>query len=557
MVWIDNSQGIDWVSNTDETTDEPIPTAMLILGDRGAGKSMFSEGVQFFYYKQGFTMITLMDAKDDIEAGFSMFEVEKDYHKRLLRRTGCPMMKIPTIIYHPLTLNIDENKEYPEFNWFSIDIKSLNRIDLGFLAETEKNTTAITILLETIKALKDSDGIHHLVFYADNKTENITNLNKKGIKLRSDKPEDFFSRSKMGTEKTSGEILKYFSPFLDDYSITPHNYERNLDIVKIINDQKHYHVFTYKHIKDKRLKAFYILHILQEILKHKDEMKYKIMIRIPELKFMLPQKSDGFTVFLAQAVSDMIATMRSNGIGIISDTQVMSDTNSIVTNVMNEQYIGKMTSLKEYDYIGKALKLGKTEIDKMKSLRIGEWLCKITSKTSQESKLEKMNAYLPPHAHKEVFEKFEEKYTKTYPEKMQKIEPIIKELNQLKKKIEEEVHKLVEAENSTKKTIIKQQIRERQKPKGEEKKEVKTIENLEKKKGLDKAIWNEWKKEYEIGIEGQSQSYKTIADRWSIKLGYKINKKYVERKIKTITDETIEGEEDEAIGQENGTPLLE
>jgi len=96
MVWIDNSQGIDWVANTDENTDETIPSAILIIGDRGSGKTTAGEGLKYYYYKQQYTILTITDAKDDLEAGFSTFEVEKDYHKRLLRRTGCPMTKIPT-----------------------------------------------------------------------------------------------------------------------------------------------------------------------------------------------------------------------------------------------------------------------------------------------------------------------------------------------------------------------------------------------------------------------------------------------------------------------------
>jgi len=411
MAWIDNSQGIDRVSITDENTDQPIPIAALIVGDRGSGKTTVAEGIKNYYRENGYTVITIADAKDDLEAAFSMFEVAAPYHLRKLRQTGTPIKKIPTKIYHPLTLNIDTEKRYPKIEWFSIDIKELTRIELAYLAETEKNTTSIQLCLETIRELSNNEGIHHLVYKTEEKTESQIEIAKK-VRLRSDKAEDFFSKTKVGTDKTAGEIHKYFMPFLKDYSITPHNYHRNINIVEIMNDQKNHHVFTYKYIQDKRLKSFYIIHILQQIIRHKDKMRYPIIIHIPEIKYLLPQKSDGFTTYLAQAISDIIATMRSNGIGIIADTQVYSDTNTIVTNVMSEHFIGKMTSLKEYDYIGKALRLGKTDIDKMRALKIGRWITKTINKNMNETKLEEMQFYMPPHAHKEVFEKFEEKYSK-------------------------------------------------------------------------------------------------------------------------------------------------
>ena len=187
----------------------------------------------------------------------------------------------------------------------------------------------------------------------------MANLTKTGMRFRSDNPDDFFTKSKIGTEKTSGEISSYFKPFLNDYCLAPANSKHNLDISGIMNDQKNYHIFTYKWIKDRRLKSFFILHLLNELILNADKAEHPILFIIEEVRFLVPQSSEGYVAYLAEEIKNTLTRMRNmgKGYGCVMTTQVYRDVNEKVVDTANEQIIGKLTSIKEYEFIGKAMRL--------------------------------------------------------------------------------------------------------------------------------------------------------------------------------------------------------
>lgn len=440
-----------------------IPVNMLIYASVGGGKSHLAEQIANFHYRKGFTVISLSDVKGTFEQAFSMFEPEAPYHLRKLRKFGCPIQAVPTKIYHPFTFKIPDHS-LPPINFYTINIKNLNRTDLNFLAETAENKRSIQILLEQVEALKKTEGLHHLAFYADEKTESDVNIGNTKIRLRSDNPDDLFSRTKMGTEKTSSEINSYLKPFNKEYCILPANCPHNIDIVQIMNDQKHYHIFSQKWIKDEREKAFHILHILLEIISHADQAKHPICIYTEEITFLLPDTNEGFTAYLSDYFKKTLLSFRSMGKGFSSIlvTQSFRATNQNVIDSCNETVIGRVSSLKEIESISKALRFTTQEVNLLKSLDVGEFCIKTIDQFTDEPNYSKMKPFLTPTAHKEIYDNFFQKYEQKHPDRMQTYKELKQDIQARKQAVIESVSILKDAENQKKRDTIKREQENRQ-----------------------------------------------------------------------------------------------
>lgn len=523
-----------------------IPLNILIYSSSGGGKTLAEEQIADYYHRNGFTVISLTDVKDELELGFCMFEPTAQYHKANLRTYGCPTQAKPTKIYHPFTFNIPHHK-LPNINFYTIDIKSLTRQDYNFLAESPENKKSIQIILEQLNNLKKHEGIHHLVFYAENQTESMANITKTGVRFRSDNPNDFYTKSKIGTEKTSSELLTYLKPFIIDYTIAPSNCKHNIDIEKLINDQQHYHIFTSKWIKDKRLKSFYILHLLNEIINNSDKARYPICLIIEEVRYLVPNTAEGYTTYLAEEIKNNMTRMRNMGKGYASilTTQVYRDVNDKVIDTINEIIIGRLTSMKEYEFVGKTMRLTTTEINLLKSLQVGQFVIRAKEQYADEVTLQKVKFFMPPHSHKEVGDNFFTTYEKNYPTQMRQYTELIDEMKTIKNQIEEEVSILKDKENQSKKDQLKIEReskldKEKMKLKIEmakiQKKTEKT-EDIDEK--LRDAIYNDW-------IDNnKTQSLSDLARKYDMYLsdGITPNKMRIQRIIKKYQKVTLAPQE--------------
>jgi hypothetical protein len=421
--------------------------------------TMNAEQIVNLYYRNGYTVISLSDVKDGVEFGFSMFRPTAPYHLAKLNQFGCPIETIPTKIYHPFSFDLPKNEKLPDFNIYTLNIKTIGRNDIGFLAETKENKRSIQILLDTIQKLGKEEGIHHLIFKAEEQTESLANLTKGTIKYRSDNPDDFFTRTKIGTEKTSGEMNAYFKPFIHNYAITPSDCPLNINIKEIMNDQKHYHIFTTKWIKDRRLKAFFIIHLLTQILENETFAKFPICIYLEEIRFLTPNDNEGFTSFLAEELKNTMTRMRNMGKGyaIVSTTQVYRDVHTSVLDSFNENIFGKISSLKELEFIGKALKLPTQDVNLIKSLEIGEFIIRAKASYEDDASLQKVKMYLPPHAHKEGRYSFFEFYEHHYPELMRTFQKEHQIIQAIKDRVIQSTSELKEKENIHKKAVAQEE----------------------------------------------------------------------------------------------------
>jgi hypothetical protein len=554
--WIDNTGGVSRVKCTDQESGGVIPMNLLIVAGVGGGKTLASEQLVNYYHRNKWVVISLSDVKDGVEFGFSMFDPVAPYQVRKLRKFGCPKEAIPTKVYHPFTFDLPKNIKEPDINIYTINIKNLTRIDMGFLSESAENKRSTQIILETIDKMNKSDGLHHMIFNAEAQTESIANLTKSSVKFRSDNADDFFTKTKIGTEKTASEMSAYFKPFIKDYTLAPADCKYNLNIRQVMNDLEHYHIFTTKWIKDRRLKAFYVLHLLQEIINNETYAKHPICIYLEEIRFLTPNSSDGFSSFLAEELKNTMTRFRNMGKGfaIISTTQVYRDVHPSVIDSFNEIVLGRISSFKEIEFIAKALKFTTQDVNLLKSLDVGEFIIKTKDQYSDEPELQKIKYYMPPHAHKEGGYSWFEFYHKYHPELMRTYNTEIEYMNETAQRIVDEVTVLKDKENIMKRDAVKMEReqkldKEKLRMKIQMQKIQKTVEKTDKvDEKMKEMIYREWQ-----SATGKSKGFNAIARKFNmIQPSGQPSANTIRRiimeferknnpQIETNSDETVEG----------------
>jgi hypothetical protein len=310
--------------------------------------------------------------------------------------------------------------------------------------------------------------------------------------------------------------------------------------VEVMNDQKHYHIFSQKWIKDKRQRSFYINNLLQQIISHKDEAKHPILIVIEEVRVLLPEISTGFTPFLAKEIAENLAKMRNTGKGFscLMTTQVYTQTHHEITAIA-ELVVGKLKSLREIDYISKTLHLNSTETGILTSIQTGEFVVRAKAEYDTEPSLQKIRMYLPPHAHNEVGTNFFEVYENKYPEKMRDYKDLIKEITKIKQETIDDVTILKDKENQMKNTELKKVREEKMTVQKDRMKiELAKIQNKTEKAEetshqLKEAVYNEY-----INATGKDKTFRQIALKYNIKLSSgKPNHTQVKRIINEIHKE--------------------
>lgn len=480
----------------------------IITGTSGSGKTVLAETLLHRAWKQGCVIISLTDVKDEYELPFAQFPIEAEYHKQSCNKWGIPQETIPVKIYHPFTFDIP-NEKLPEIEFYTIPIKSLNRTELTYIAETKTDKTSIKMFLEAIKHLKNNEGIHHLIWNIQKMTEA-----QEGNKKYSEDPEEFFTKgSKGGTEKQIAEIISYFNPFKTDYTLTPENCTHNIKIKEIINDQKNYHQLSTKYIKDEKQKTFYILNFIKQIIQNlTDNAKYPIVIYIDELAIVCPEQTEGYTVILSEAFGRYIRQIRSKGRGtsIIGCTQEYFKVNTEVRGSMTQKIFGKL-SIEDRNNLNRAISIKAEGLTAISQLNIGEFLIEHIGFTTP------IRSWMPPHAHKEEKYKYIEYYRKYKPEQLKQYNDMRHEIKELKKSIEQDVKEKVQKENEE----AKKREQEKQQNKNNKTTEIKeqlkkvTQEKQELNEQRKKEIYNKWK---EYKALGTPKSYREIATEYKIYL---------------------------------------
>ena len=153
------------VDNTDRIVlnegDEKISLKQtLIVGKSGHGKSLCLERGIYNYWKNGFNIICINDAKDLLESAFMGFpaEIIADYHKKALQEQNIEPLTPDIIIFHPFSFKTPKTR-IPQISLFTFPILAIRDSEIGFLLEDSEDRTTREILLSALNNIKEDDSL--------------------------------------------------------------------------------------------------------------------------------------------------------------------------------------------------------------------------------------------------------------------------------------------------------------------------------------------------------------------------------------------------------------
>jgi len=478
-------------------------TFTFLYGKSGTGKTLAVESLIEEYKRAGYTILVLSDVKDEWEMGFSMFEPRKPYHLYHLRKIGKPIQTQQVKLYHPFTFRIPANEKLPEINFYGFSLKELRRTEWSMIAETSTESDTIRLLLNACNSINKSDGLYsflHLV------RDSIKKIPTKGKHTHYD-PKNFYLDTAPATAKSLQDISSYLIPFKEDHFLVADNSFLKLDWKNILNDNSCYHVFGTYWIQDEKLKDFTILALFNSILRNKQYAKKPVLIVIPEIRFLVPFKVEGYKRFLADAIKSNLSVMRNMGRGFsgIFDSQIFSDVDEDVRNSSTFTCFGELGGAGDIEKISKAMGYRREIRDMLKKMDYRNSYL-VQGKEDSGS----FTLWFPGHCHKEPEYNFFEMYRSHFPDKLTSYREIYdrvkKQFQQEEDLFREKVKKRIKEEQEIEEA--KRQERENKSSgKIEEVKEeltkIKQMSILEKKESL-----------YMDKIQNPNSSFRQLAEKY-------------------------------------------
>lgn len=406
---------------------------ILVIQKGGGGKSLSSEAMWEEFHESGYLCISLTDVKKECEACYAMFEPQERYHLDKLMVDGKIPRSVPVEIYHPFTFNIP-NKLLPNINFFTIPITSLNREKLSFIGETDSSTDSITLVNNALSELNNNSNLYDLVHYIQSKARTLRKRYYGKDIVEADADNFLLETSQKGTIQNVSEIASWFKPFLKNYFLAPKSFKYNLDVMKIFNNQKSYHVLINKWIYDEKLEYFSIMCFFDEILSNIEHCKYPICFLIEEVSALVPFKSEGFKRYLADYFGKRLKIIRNVGRGCttIMTSQVYSDIDESVREKSTQTFIGNLKGIADIDRIAKSLKYGRDMVDSLRTMDRNKYIMQGNEDYNEFRML------FPSHCHAETKYNFFEMYAKHYKDKMVKYDHMTDEINEHLKEIKKE-----------------------------------------------------------------------------------------------------------------------
>lgn len=483
-----------------------IPRMILVAGQSGYGKGLVGENLTQVYQEDGkCVVIVIADPKKQIEYGYAQFLPKEQYHLDALRKEGRIPRKKSVKIYHPYTHELPKTK-LPDYNIYTMSLKSLTRDDFSMLLETQSDNDSIKLLLSATPKLESNEGLLSLLHLIGDMTVG----KKEGKKIKYDKT-NFYLPVTSGTAKSLQDISNNFKVFEKHYFLTKDSCKYNLDMSKIINDRDNYHVFTTRYINDPKLSEFNVLYILNKILEYEKEAKYPILIVIPEIKFLCPFKAEGYKKYLAIAISNALSMMRSQGRGFccVMDTQTITGVNEEVRNLATYTLLGEIGGASELDKVCKMLNLKSNIRNDLKRMPYRN-----SYFIYQEPDRDPFRILFPTHCHCEPSYKFEEVFEEEYPERMKSFKDLIFEMKKDQKddenKIKEKIKKREKEEQERLDALAKSKEEKMEK-------KLKVEEKVEKAKEIESKSKNELKRLiYEAKIKDPSKSWRKLAEEFGV-----------------------------------------
>jgi hypothetical protein len=388
----------------------------LIIGTTGSTKTFAMERIMEEHKKNGTTIIHLANGKNDCEAGFCLFEPEKQYHLDLIKQQD----EIPTSYqikrYIPISQNIP-HREIFESEIFSLDIKTLDRIPISFLLEESSESSSINILNQTVSGLGKSAGIFDLLL--------SLKFGKKKQKR------DLFSMSAGASSVNMSTIINWLSRFRNNPLLMPHNFENNLDVSKILNDNSHYHVLDLQYLQDIKLRDFIQLYVLNEIIKAKSAGKIKkpVMICIDEIRTLCNANPLlDHQKILSKLISNALSMARSLDITVISASQNYADIDSSVRQGFSNLILGRTSALQDINAISNIVGMDSQDRNQIFGLGHNQFI--LLSEDLGSYAYDTWNFHAPRHMHCERGYNFEKMVKKKLPNRLKNHKDILSEFKE-------------------------------------------------------------------------------------------------------------------------------
>lgn len=430
---------------------------IFVYAKSGYGKSLAVESLIEEYHRAGFTVLILSDVKDEWESAYAMFKPKEKYHLDQLNYIGKEPRAKKVKLYHPFTFRMPKTTPLPPIKWYGFSLKEMGRAEWSMISESVQETDTIRVLLNASSSINKSDG---LFSFLHNVEAGILGRSAAKKDTKPD-PKLFHLRIKSATAKSLQDIASYLLPFKTDYLLLPDNSPLLLNWRDILNDHEPYHFFVSPWIKDKKIKNFLVLALLEAIIRNNKYCRKPVLIVIPEIRFLTPQEKEGYTRFLARGIKEKLSVMRSQGRGFsaIFDSQVWGDVDVEVRDSATETFFGEIGGEKDLERICKALQFKRNVREKLNNMGgKNKYLWK-----GKES-MEEFTMWMPGHMHAEesynflaMFKKLRKNerqpYTKLY-------EQMREQMTKEKTRIKERIKKRIQAADNAKKPGVKKQLAE-------------------------------------------------------------------------------------------------
>ena len=476
---------------------------IFIFSKSGWGKSLALESLIEEYKRAGYTILILADVKGEWELGFAMFEPRKPYHIYHLRKIGKPIGKHEVKLYHPFSFRLNPNQSLPEINFYGFSIKDLGREEWSMIAESAMESDTIRLLLNASNSISKSDGLYSFLHFVE---ESV--IKKDRRRMIAD-PRNFYLKTATATAKSLQDISSYLIPFKEDYFLVPDNSQLKLDWKNILNDNFCYHVFGTEMIRDKKLKEFTVLALLNSIIRNLRYAKKPLLIVIPEIRFLVPEKPEGYRKFLADGIKSHHGIMRNMGRGISSlqDSQLFTDCDDDVKNSSTFTAFGELGGANDIEKVAKARNYKRDIRDMLTKMDYPNSYL-IQGHEEQGS----FTLWFPSHMHKEDEYNFYEMYKLHYSERMKNYKELF---DKIKKEYEDEEDHFREKAKKLKKE--EDELEEAKRKEREEKSSGK-VDELKEELSKIKQMSKQEKMEslYQMKIDNPDLSWRELGRRGGV-----------------------------------------
>ena len=515
---------------------------IFLAGGVGSGKTMATESFAEEYHNKGYLVIVLTEKpRGEFDFGYACMEPTAKYHLDMLKKVGKTKKAKSVKFYHFFTENYLKEykrlKKLPKINWYRHNIKEMDESDFSFVLETSEKAESVSLLLNSVKRLKDNDILDTLLYNSQKMIDEGTYKKKKP------KPDFKNFGTNVGHSGKSTDIkamVDYFSIFKDDNMIGSADDELILNIDEILQDQINYHIFFRKFAKHNKSKYYDFMRLSRDIFNHIEYCKYPVLIILEEVRFWFPDRPrETYIQIASEKVRGDLSTLRSNNVTTICNSQTLFDMSPLLYDSFTDEYYGKLAT-RDIDRLCKSVGYGTSVKNTLTQLPPGRFLIRGDYMFKKG-----VDIFPPCHAHAEEGSRFINEYGKFFP--LLDYSDFFKYIKQKDKlKLRDFKDRVLMNFNNKQKEIDKEE-KDKLKPKVEKVKEVRSeVQDIKKKTKEEKMkmcyefYYNECdmnaskvsKKLLQLGI---NISDKTIKE-YAVKYKSRLENESALPKIDSITD---------------------